>query len=766
MENRVTRCKVAALVLAVMVALMALMPGALADQAAAIVDPVATQAPVADDAGPEDAQAPLNQSQWGDAQGAVETGSDSEIMKTVELYLFEEDQTLDMPKNSRSFWFEMPKGISPHGKVKLSLHMTHSHTIIDELSSLTIYLNSVPISTRKIVEQGQHSFVWEIEFDGSLITLDGFNELKITTIQRSIEGECADIDNPLNWVVIHNDSKFIIDINMALKPVLKDFYNLFFGSFTRQNTIENDYILGNPMNTQIISTMLEIANAVGMNVAGRQYIDIRVGGPGQLADIGNNRIYIDINGTGGAQTDANLSIQGATGAAPYYSLYLESTSREGLRNATNYLGNSDLVDQTENAQLGLKSVISAKNVRTYAKRKDSGIYTFAEFGYEDVNMAGVFHQSVEYRFVQPEGVRGDVGSYIDVAFRHSDALLSERSLLTIHINGTPIDSVKLTPSNTAGGNLLVNIPAEALLSPEIVVRIDCYHYLGKVDCTKDYYDVAWTLIDAEQSKLFLADAKNVLRPTLTGFPYFHDTSADPKVSFYMPEQPNADRLEIAAMLATRTGQNSGMTFEWNVMDTALSSNTDGNIVVMTHVASQSLPAEVLNRLDVGVENGAYVMNNSELPVIRENLTGKGVIQAITSPWNPLKKIYVIFYDGDEALHNLYSLFEDRSKLDELTGQVALIGKDGSVQAYVTEVRGIVETKVPMRFTDYVKQFESMVGLPIWIVLVFVVVIFVIAGLIVRLVRRKRDDYQEIGNIHKAGQGFEVEDEAEDEGRGS
>ena len=125
-----------------------------------------------------------------------------------------------------------------------------------------------------------------------------------------------------------------------------------------------------------------------------------------------------------------------------------------------------------------------------ASRED-GLYTLQDFGYEDINLEGAFHQKTYFSIRQPDGILGGPDSYFEVHFRHSDALVGDTSMLTVYFDGVPASSIQLSRGNVDDGKLRVKIPREVLDKGSFEITVDVYNYLGNIDCSKDWYDVAW-----------------------------------------------------------------------------------------------------------------------------------------------------------------------------------------------------------------------------------------------------------------------------------
>ena len=687
----------------------------------------------------------------------------------IKLPLFKEDQTLTMPKSTASYWFVVPQGISVSQSAILTLHISYSATLIESLSSVTVFVNDTPIGTRGIVDKDGDEFIWTVEFDLSLIRMTGYNEIKITTIQRSIEGDCADIDNPSNWVVIHSDSFLSLAETAAADPLLSSYFALYYDTFAEPFTIACDYVLSDISDTNIISTMLGLSNASGMYYPGKEYVRLNVHNRSGFRIDDRNKVFIESQETPGewdgdlqilprqplAKDGAYISIAGFTRKYPFYKLFVLGSGKNGLERATAFLSNRLLVEQAENVDISLKTDIPVDNIQSSSMTlNENGIYSLVDFGYDDITMAGAFHQSAYLSFVQPNGVSGGEGSYLELWFRHSDVLLSDRSVLNVYINNVAVSSVKLSPGNTDKGNLIVELPASALMQPVINVTIETYHYLGKVDCTKDYYDVAWTVVDAENSRIVFKKGENALRLSLENFPYF-SSDDDPSVSVYVPGSAGKDALEAVASLAVRTGQNTQTEFEWKIIPSASDlSSVKGDIVIIVEKSDAVFPKEIAEKLTITFSGTGYVVKDTSLPVIPEILTGKTVIQVIRSPWNFFSSIYIITYDGAEGLKNLERFLGERAKLNQLDGQLCVLGGETGIQTFTIHPISDNEDSVPVDKVDnLIARAEGFTGMSACLIfgLLMLFVVLVVILIVIVNKNKKHDEYQDAKEKHKKKQ---------------
>ena len=88
-----------------------------------------------------------------------------------------------------------------------------------------------------------NSTVWDVDIPIDRLKTDGtINQLSIVTAQRSVLGECADIDNPANWLILGEDSALTLTLLRPESCLLDSLYPFLF----------NRAELGNELNASMI----------------------------------------------------------------------------------------------------------------------------------------------------------------------------------------------------------------------------------------------------------------------------------------------------------------------------------------------------------------------------------------------------------------------------------------------------------------------------------------------------------------------------------
>ncbi|MDO5573971.1 MAG: cellulose biosynthesis cyclic di-GMP-binding regulatory protein BcsB [bacterium] len=686
----------------------------------------------------------------------------------VDLQLFEKTQKMDMPKNTASYWFTLPEGTKVDENCYLMLNIKLSNTLIYERSSITLEVNETALETQWILDLQEDTVrSWKVEIPADVLKIGELNELKIITTQRSIEGDCADIDNPSNWVNLLNTSYLHIAIDQFAAPRLNHLYTFLYDGLGNKGTLENEYILPKTVTDDQIEGMFQISSAVGMYYPYNDRLIYRVStGTPSSSEI-KNKFFIGYDNSFSADQGVTLpsapmsenmgyiSVADKTTAAPYYKTLLIGKDAIGLQKAVRFFSVKDFMEEIAGTQITVVSDLATlqnKSTRQKAEKKESGYYKLDDFGYDSVNLAGAFHQSANFSFLQPDGIQSGDDSYILVRFRHSKALESDHSLMTVYFDEIAAGSVKLSASNADYGEIKVAIPEECLKKNTINVTIDCYNYLGKIDCSKDYYDTAWTVIDKATDIYFEPGDTGVI-PTLINTPSFYSDGNQNNIVMGLSKQPSEQQLALACELATRAGQNNREAILWSLCRNCKKLTEEEkkqDMIFLQQNNEISLPEEVQTELGI-VPLGEYKYSIAgDVPVTAEMLSGKIIVQVIRSPWDFGKRIYIITYD-EGASETLDQVLSDKAIIEKLTGQIAFIDQTGKVTNYERIDTSQKEEKVPVTWERIKYLVEKRTGVSIWIVIGAIALIIIAVIVLFRVIGNRKRFKQAAKNMERANQ---------------
>ncbi|WP_172408291.1 cellulose biosynthesis cyclic di-GMP-binding regulatory protein BcsB [Desulfosporosinus sp. FKA] len=651
------------------------------------------------------------------------------------VVLFTEDQNFNLPTNSVSYWFNLPKG-ADIADCNVNLHISFSTTLLANHSNVSVLINNSPVDTKWINElNAPKTTWWKVSIPPAMLKENALNELKIESKQRSILGDCADIDNSSNWMVIHKDSTMGFTINEYADAVLSNALPIFGDNFLNKTAISANYILPKTVNQDTLSSLLKLSSSLGRNYNDKANLNYNVlsgnitgnNPPGNRIFLGplqewssNPQLTLPAHKLSAADGFLSIRSQTTAGTTPtphssnLFNLLVTGDNQDSITKAVDFLARKPLMDQIKSNSLTVSS--NTKLDRTPFELKKDGLYKFSDFGYSSINLAGAFHQKTYLTFVQPQGIQGAKGSYLNIKFNHSKILVSDRSLMTVYINGTAVNSAKLSAANAEDGTLKVTIPDDALTSPVINVAIDCYNYLGVVDCSKNYDDTAWTVINPD-SEICLLPGKTLLEPDLNSFPYFYtqEDVGTPQVALSLPTSWNRSILETTSLLASRAGQSSNTTMDWNILgpnDSLTSNQKKMDIIYLGSYRTINLPQAIKSNLFVTpTGNGTFSIKDG-LGIEPETLQNKLLVQVIRSPWDSAKRLYVIMYDNDKDLNIFKKILSDGDLRAKMTGEIAVIDPDYEIHNFNYTKNNSVNNS-DNRFIDRIQALEDFTHLPWW-----------------------------------------------------
>lgn len=468
------------------------------------------------------------------------------------LKLFTEDTVLRNPNGSVSGYFELYPGSAIAEPAVLDLWYTYSPTTRVDLSAMTVSVNGIPVASRFLLAQEGRVSNWQIPLPVNHFRT-GPNEISISVVHRTIDGLCRDIDNPANWFIIRPETR--VSFNVARSPyTLSSYPRPFLDEYLASKINTVFYVPDDPDEAMLAALFTLAADWGARGPAGvPQRLEVRLGAAGQVPA---NEIVLS------QDTASALNFSGLPNG--YSRLLITGENSGSMAAAMNALSRPQLVKTFFGQQMVLSSPLPPDSTNGVKGKKEA--YTLSDLGYEnDITAAGAFHQEAIFNIQRPPNYKIGDGSYIELHFRHSPILDPKKSAVTIYVNDIPIRATALTAENAERGILKAPIPASELNKPSWRVRFGFYHDLGIVDCSKNYDEVAWSVVEKETT-VFLAPGKIEYIPALEDFPNNFSVTPDEAVNLTMllPDRPSQEEISAAFKLAYFIGQQNRSKIVWQV----------------------------------------------------------------------------------------------------------------------------------------------------------------------------------------------------------
>lgn len=611
------------------------------------------------------------------AQDAVQTpvtGGTSSY--AYDIPLFRQDYPLSNPTNTWTYFFEIRPGVRLLPGNFVQLYYTSSSTILKGQGSITVLLNNVPVASQ--VLNSANKGPWKVELPLARFKA-GFNELRLVTRQRSLDGPCEDLDNRANWVTF--DRRTQLHLVREDKPTFPlSAYPFPYLDNLEVNPVRSSIVLSNQPTDKHIAEMLALASDWGRKVSDKP-LPIRVstsqpGGPAVLMGVNTGE------SPGGAGGDnygflRNFSRTNMPGSSQ---LSITGTGESGLDRAREALSHPEMVEQISGTSATIPTDPAVDPARETTR---VGTFTLTDLGIPVVHLSGAFHQRQTIVIQRP--IRADLGKESEIVFkfRHSASLNPLRSILSVFLNGVPIASARLDPGNANDGQITAKIPVEELAKSRWVFELAAYHDLAAVDCSKTYDDVAWTVVQGA-SEIKLTPGSLSGRPYLDGFPYLIGKSGLPpeKVVMSLSQNPSDTELSIAGTIAARAAQANRTPLKWEAR-TASDAKNNGSAIAVGYFNEASRFATFGDDLLVTPTASGGWKINPKINIVPSALENAAILQAVKMPGNDDGVLYVLLGADDNALRMFGQVLNNPEKVSQMQGEVVVVTAEGRVVSLST-----------------------------------------------------------------------------------
>ncbi|MEF3273348.1 MAG: cellulose biosynthesis cyclic di-GMP-binding regulatory protein BcsB [Chloroflexus sp.] len=126
------------------------------------------------------------------------------------------------------------------------------------------------------------------------------------------------------------------------------------------------------------------------------------------------------------------------------------------------------------------------------------VMRFTELGYGDRTARGI-DAILDYYFPIPTGLRPASDGFLTLRFTHSPLLRSDRSTISVALNGQSLQSVRLTPDNANGGLLTTPLPIAGFSGPGLFLQVQIHMRLTDDICEEIQNPALWTVISGNST---------------------------------------------------------------------------------------------------------------------------------------------------------------------------------------------------------------------------------------------------------------------------
>lgn len=608
----------------------------------------------------------------------------------VKAYKFQDDVTISGVIGSTERFFNVSQNWDVKD-LKLNLVYTKSELLDVNYSTITVFINGEPISSKRLDGDRKYQDKWQVNIPKELVK-PGYNSISIKAYKTISDKICRDDSNTANWLVIHKQSD--IELNYSLKSnsnEIKD-YDSIFANIGNEEYLDTTFVLPDKYNSNELSSIMNLSLNMGQKLKADNFkLDVKL--KSNLKEYNNNIIYV--GGTNNTSTDFfNLLSNGEKNQAknkavikqvisPFNKekrmILIISDNSKALKNATKLICNNELLNELNSSSFIIDETKDVSDIKKDTKNK----LTLNDLGYNDFLLKGPFSQETNFDVSIPKNKISTAGSILNLKFRYAKNLDFERSLVTVYVNGKPISSKKLSLEKADNDTLEVNLPTDVLGKNYYKVKVVFNLELKDLMCVTRDTDNPWAYILG--SSFIKFDFKDNNSVNFKSYPYpFIDNQQANDINVVVSKNLNSSDLSNIANIIGNMGRDAAYnTGNLNVLTDSefLNTNKKGNLIVIGTPDDNSILKDINKDLYIKFDkNFSRFENNDKIKFLDDKYSKQlSTIQLINSPYSKSNSAIIISSLDKNSLSSSVRYLSDNNLTRDLKGDAVVVNRDGGIQ---------------------------------------------------------------------------------------
>ncbi|WP_278683157.1 cellulose biosynthesis cyclic di-GMP-binding regulatory protein BcsB [Paraclostridium bifermentans] len=608
----------------------------------------------------------------------------------VKAYKFQDDVTINGVIGSTERFFNVSQNWDVKD-LKLNLVYTKSELLDVNYSTITVFINGEPVSSKRLDGDRKYQDKWQVNIPKELVK-PGYNSISIKAYKTISDKICRDDSNTANWLVIHKQSD--IELNYSLKSnsnEIKD-YNSIFTNIGNEEYVDTTFVLPDKYNSNELSSIMNLSLNMGQKLKADNFkLDVKL--KSNLKEYNNNIIYV--GGTNDTSTDfLNLLSNDEKNQAknkavikqvisPFNKdkrmILIISDNSKALKNATKLICNNELLNELNSSSFIIDETKDVSDIKKDTKNK----LTLNDLGYNDFLLKGPFSQETNFDVSIPKNKISTAGSILNLKFRYAKNLDFGRSLVTVYVNDKPISSKKLSLEKADNDNLEVNLPTDVLGKNYYKIKVVFNLELKDLMCVTRDTDNPWAyILDSSFIKFDFKDNNSL---NFKSYPYpFIDNQQANDINVVVSKNLNSSDLSNIANIIGNMGRDAVYnTGNLNVLTDSefLNTNKKGNLIVIGTPDDNSILKDINKDLYIKFDkNFSGFENNDKIKFLDDKYSKQlSTIQLINSPYSKSNSAIIVSSLDKNSLSSSVRYLSDNNLTRDLKGDAAVVNRDGGIQ---------------------------------------------------------------------------------------
>lgn len=608
----------------------------------------------------------------------------------VKAYKFQDDVTINGVIGSTERFFNVSQNWDVKD-LKLNLVYTKSELLDVNYSTITVFINGEPVSSKRLDGDRKYQDKWQVNIPKELVK-SGYNSISIKAYKTISDKICRDDSNTANWLVIHKRSD--IELNYSLKSnsnEIKD-YNSIFTNIGNEEYVDTTFVLPDKYNSNELSSIMNLSLNMGQKLKADNFkLDVKL--KSNLKEYNNNIIYV--GGTNDTSTDfLNLLSNDEKNQAknkavikqvisPFNKdkrmILIISDNSKALENATKLICNNELLNELNSSSFIIDETKDVSEIKKDTKNK----LTLNDLGYNDFLLKGPFSQETNFDVSIPKNKISTAGSILNLKFRYAKNLDFGRSLVTVYVNDKPISSKKLSLEKADNDNLEVNLPTDVLGKNYYKIKVVFNLELKDLMCVTRDTDNPWAyILDSSFIKFDFKDNNSL---NFKSYPYpFIDNQQANDINVVVSKNLNSSDLSNIANIIGNMGRDAVYnTGNLNVLTDSefLNTNKKGNLIVIGTPDDNSILKDINKDLYIKFDkNFSGFENNDKIKFLDDKYSKQlSTIQLINSPYSKSNSAIIVSSLDKNSLSSSVRYLSDNNLTRDLKGDAGVVNRDGGIQ---------------------------------------------------------------------------------------
>lgn len=738
---------------------------------------------------------------WGNVEGAsypgrakLKTSAKSPVKWGVihfgkHLFLHS-DLDLFGTNGSKRLSFSIPRNWRIREGAELELYISHSPTLMPNLSGLTVLLNGMGLFTTALDRSNVNAARYKIKLPRD--KLKDFNVLELRAAQHYMI-ECEDPFDPTLWTRVHKDSQILIpyeelqpevDLASFPYPLLDD----------RDYNVQEVQFLAPPkVSSKILQALATFQASMGRWIKWREFkIKTAFDAPEKIENdlviIGTYKenpaimafakepvepvdpetpvkpeewpLPLPLRTDIGFTTPDGKAVPADDGVIIFTNhpndpgrtlLILSGNGEKGVQKAVAAIALMPYEKSITGQALIVRKidprpVLGKRTNKTHIPEEQE--FTIEDLGFEDITVRGFYSASVVIDLIMEPDTHPVPGEQkFKLLFTYSSQLQNRLSSVEIILNKVSIATKDLSDVEGRVRVMLeVDLPAK-LLTPKNKVAIkfhlypDSYFYCGR---TSDRH--LWATVHKESLFIMPRDYYTHL-PDLSfiGYEWFPYTLYQDLQDTSIVIRDNPDESDIKSLLSIATELGKFTDSEGILLKAFTLSSLPDDVKAANHliVLDPTPKNEVVTKLTSnstliysgGSKRLLETMEEKELKTVEFKTAG--VVEQVNSPFNPEKTLLLIRGRNKASMDLALDAVSDPAKVAKLENNLAFSFDNDEVKTILSTEKKLIG-KIPTR-----KEAQTWVYLNFWVVALIIIAVFILIYIFVALYRMIRKRMQEM-----------------------